>query len=150
MAVFLPGEFHGQRSLAGYSPWGRKELDTTESHTHTHTQITILCESKIILSPLIDNRVLWKTNTQSTQACKACNTRWMSTSGMEEKAAARWKCRSRLCCVLSRFIVKLKLRHSGHLMRRTDSVEKTLTLGKIEGGRRRGRQRTDEMVGWPH
>ena len=28
--VFLPGEFHGQRSLAGYSPWGRKELDTTE------------------------------------------------------------------------------------------------------------------------
>ena len=27
---FLPGEFHGQRSLAGYSPWGRKELDMTE------------------------------------------------------------------------------------------------------------------------
>ena len=28
--VFLPGEFHGQRSLAGYSPWGQKELDVTE------------------------------------------------------------------------------------------------------------------------
>ena len=28
--VFLPGEFHGQRSLTGYSPWGHKELDTTE------------------------------------------------------------------------------------------------------------------------
>jgi len=28
--VFLPGEFHGQRSLVGYSPWGCKELDTTE------------------------------------------------------------------------------------------------------------------------
>ena len=28
--VFLPGESHGQRSLAGYSPWGRRELDTTE------------------------------------------------------------------------------------------------------------------------
>ena len=27
---FLPGEFHGQRSLAGYSPWSHKELDTTE------------------------------------------------------------------------------------------------------------------------
>ena len=27
--VFLPGESHGQRNLAGYSPWGRKELDTT-------------------------------------------------------------------------------------------------------------------------
>ena len=34
---FLPGEFHGQRSLAGYSPWSRKELDTTERLTHTHT-----------------------------------------------------------------------------------------------------------------
>ena len=32
--VFLPGECHGQRSLAGYSPWGRKELDTTERLTH--------------------------------------------------------------------------------------------------------------------
>ena len=31
--VFLPGEFHGQRSLAGYSPWGCKELDTTEVTT---------------------------------------------------------------------------------------------------------------------
>ena len=28
--VFLPGEFHGLRNLAGYSPWGRKESDTTE------------------------------------------------------------------------------------------------------------------------
>ena len=31
--VFLPGEFHGQRSLSGYSPWGRKESDTTERIT---------------------------------------------------------------------------------------------------------------------
>ena len=29
LPVFLPGEFHGQRSLAGYSPWGHKEQDTT-------------------------------------------------------------------------------------------------------------------------
>ena len=29
-SVLLPGESHGQRSLVGYSPWGRKELDTTE------------------------------------------------------------------------------------------------------------------------
>ena len=35
--VFLPGEFHGQKSLAGYSPWGHKELDTTEQlHFHFH------------------------------------------------------------------------------------------------------------------
>ena len=32
--VFLPGESHGQRSLEGYSPWGRKELDTTERPAH--------------------------------------------------------------------------------------------------------------------
>ena len=38
-------------------------------------------------------------------------------------------------------LLKLKLQYFGHLMRRTDSLEKTLMLGKIEGGRRRGRQR---------
>ena len=38
-------------------------------------------------------------------------------------------------------MLKLKLQYSGHLMRRTDSFEKTPMLGKIEGGRRRGRQR---------
>ena len=37
--------------------------------------------------------------------------------------------------------MKLKLQYFGHLMRRADSLEKTLMLGKIEGGRRRGRQR---------
>ena len=34
--IFLPGKAHGWRSLAGYSPWGRKESDTTERLTHTH------------------------------------------------------------------------------------------------------------------
>ena len=38
-------------------------------------------------------------------------------------------------------MLKLKLQYFGHLMRRADSFEKTLILGKIEGGRRRGRQR---------
>ena len=38
-------------------------------------------------------------------------------------------------------MLRLKLRYFGHLMRRTDSLEKTLMLGKIEGRRRRGRQR---------
>ena len=38
ITVFLPGEFHGKRSLEGYSPWGHKESDMTErTHTHTHT-----------------------------------------------------------------------------------------------------------------
>ena len=38
-------------------------------------------------------------------------------------------------------MLKLKLQYFGHLMRRTDSLEKTLTLGKIEGGRRSAQQR---------
>ena len=38
-------------------------------------------------------------------------------------------------------MLKRKLQHFGHLMRRTDSLEKTLMLGKIEGGRRRGQQK---------
>ena len=42
---------------------------------------------------------------------------------------------------LEGLMLKLKLQYFGHIMRRTDSLEKTLMLGKIEGGRRRGRQR---------
>ena len=42
---------------------------------------------------------------------------------------------------LEGLMLKLKLQHFGHLMQRTNSLEKTLMLGKIEGGRRRGRQR---------
>ena len=44
-------------------------------------------------------------------------------------------------CSLEGLILKLKLQYFGHLMRRTDSFEKTLMLGKIEGRKRRGRQR---------
>ena len=44
-------------------------------------------------------------------------------------------------CSLEGLVLKLKLQYFGHLMRRTDSLEEPLTLGKIEGRRRRGRQR---------
>ena len=44
-------------------------------------------------------------------------------------------------CSLEGLMLKLKLQYFGHLMRRADSLEKTLTLGKIEGRRRRGQQR---------
>ena len=53
--VFLPGKSHGQRSLVGYSPWGRKESDMTECscthtytniHVHTHTHTHVLPRSK--------------------------------------------------------------------------------------------------------
>ena len=44
-------------------------------------------------------------------------------------------------CSLEGLMVKLKLQYFGHMMRRADSLEKTLVLGKVEGRRRRGRQR---------
>ena len=44
-------------------------------------------------------------------------------------------------------MLKMKLQFFGHLMGRTDSLEKTLMLGKIEGGRRRGRQRIRRLDG---
>ena len=44
-------------------------------------------------------------------------------------------------------MLKLKLQYFGHLMRRADSLEKTLMLGKIEGGRRRGQQRMRRLDG---
>ena len=50
-------------------------------------------------------------------------------------------------CSLEGLMLKLKLQYFGNLMRRTDSLEKTLMLGKIEGGRRRGRQRTRWLDG---
>ena len=50
-------------------------------------------------------------------------------------------------CSLEELMLKLKLQYFGHLMRSTDSLKKTLMLGKIEGGRRRGRQKTRWLDG---
>ena len=47
-------------------------------------------------------------------------------------------------------MLRLKLQYFGHLMRRVDSLEKTLMLGKTEGGRRRGRKRTRWLDGITH
>ena len=48
---------------------------------------------------------------------------------------------------LEGLMLKLKLQYFGHLMRRNDSLEKTLILGKIEGGKRKGRQRMKWLNG---
>ena len=50
-------------------------------------------------------------------------------------------------CSLEGLMLKLKLQHFGHLMQRADSFEKTLILGKIEGRKRRGRQRMKWLDG---
>ena len=63
--VFLPGKFHGQRSLAGYSPWDCKELDVTEcthvythTHTHTHTHTPTRDNSALVSILLIKYKLL--------------------------------------------------------------------------------------------
>ena len=50
-------------------------------------------------------------------------------------------------CSLEGLMLRLKLQYFGHLMQRADSLEKTLMLGKIEGRRKRGRQRMRWLVG---
>ena len=48
--VFLPGESHGQRSLAGYSLWGCRELDTNERQTLTHIHNYLSCSNKCLIN----------------------------------------------------------------------------------------------------
>ena len=50
--VLLPGESQGQRSLAGYSPWGRKESDTTEATQHTRRSLLVSQRSGMMEHPL--------------------------------------------------------------------------------------------------
>ena len=52
-------------------------------------------------------------------------------------------------CSLDRLMLKLKLQYFGHLIQRTDLLEKTLMLGKIEGKKQKGTTEV-EMVGWHH
>ena len=52
--VFLPGKFHEQISLAGYSPWSRKESDTTEQLTHTHLFYNEISRGTMWLSAVVN------------------------------------------------------------------------------------------------
>ena len=61
---------------------------------------------------------------------------------------ALWSSRGIVECSLERLMLKLKLQYFDHLMQRIDSLEKTLMLGKIEGRRRRGRQRMRGLGGF--
>ena len=49
--VFLLGKFHGQRSLAGYSPWGRKDWASEDTCAYTHTFLATLCNMEDLISP---------------------------------------------------------------------------------------------------
>ena len=57
--VLLPGESHGQRSLAGYSPWGHKESDMTEQLKHFHSIQVIWALPVFLLASLIASLTTW-------------------------------------------------------------------------------------------
>ena len=131
---FLPRESHGQRSLAGYSPWECKESDMTE-------RLKQHCTDKAMVFPVV------------TYGCESCTVKkaehqridafepWCWRKLLRVPWTARRSNQSILKEIspeysLEGLMLKLKLLCFGHLMRRTDSPEKTMMLGKIEGGRR--------------
>ena len=136
--VFIPGESHGQKSLAGYSPQGPKELDTTLP-TKVHLVKAMVfpvvmygCESWTLKKAehrRIDALGLW---CWRRLLRVPWTTRRSNRSILKEISPG---------CSLERMMLKLKLQYFGHLMRRVDSLEKTLMLGGIGGRRRRGRWR---------
>ena len=66
--ALLPGKSHGQRSLEGYSPWGRKESDTTE-HAHTDAKAQVKCYLSISTQVLkVHNSLSWQLNLRN-QSC---------------------------------------------------------------------------------
>ena len=74
--VFLPGEFHGQRSLADYSPWGHQKLDTTERIICSHLA-PILAPLRITLVQSVSSnwlcRTAWKYNRVRSQRSLKCS-----------------------------------------------------------------------------
>ena len=109
--VFWPGEFRGL-----YSPWGRRESDTTEHSSavkkaeYQRTDaFELWCWRRLL-------RIPW-TARRSNQSI------------LKEISPG---------CSLEELMLKLKLQYFGHLVRKADSLEKTLMLGKTEGRRRRG------------
>ena len=138
--VFLPGESHGQRNLAGYSPWGCKESDTTDRvHYEVHLVKAMAfpvvmygCESWSIKKAehrRIDAFELWCWR----RLLRVPWTTRRSNQSILKEISPEYS--------LEGLMLKLKPQYFGHLIRGTNSLEKTLMLRKIEGRRRRGRQR---------
>ena len=72
--VFLPGKSHGQKSLTGYSPWGRKESDTTErlsTYTHTYTSHPLAPSCNRPPNRFVCNQVPWGPQVSEFQAPRA-------------------------------------------------------------------------------
>ena len=150
--VLLPGKSHGWRSLEGCSPWGLWGSDTTE-RLHFHFSLSCIGEGNgnplqcSCLENPRDGGAWWAAVYGVAQS--PTRLKWLSSSSWRRLLRVPWTARRSNQpilkeispgCSLEGLMLKLKLQYSGHLMRRADSSEKTLMLGKIEG-RRRGWQR---------
>ena len=116
---FLPGESHGWRSLVGYSPWGHKESDTTERRNH-HRPLN----SKTPWEQVLKLFCWTQPRDSSSSSCPTLAPQ--AGESLRENPV---------------YGLSIKVEYSGHLMRKTDLLEKTLMLGKIEGRWRRGQKR---------
>ena len=80
MPVFLPGEFHGQRSLVGYSPWSHKESDTIERLTlslHSMSQVFYIAPDVMIFMKKTLNKCLPRTSFQWLRFCLPMQGLWV-------------------------------------------------------------------------
>ena len=129
-AVLLPGKSHGRRSVVGCGPWGLEESDTTE-WLHFHFSLSCIGERNgnplqcSCLKNPRDRGAWWAAIYGVTQS----QTRLKRLSSSSSSSPIS----------LEGLMLKLKCQYFGQLMRRTDSLEKTLMLEKIEGRRRSGR-----------
>ena len=127
---------------------GRKVMTNLDSILKSRgtTLPTKVCVVKVMVFPVVmygcESWTIKKAERQKIDAFELCNWRRL----LRIPWTARRSNQSILKEIsheysLGGLMLKLKLQYFGHLMRRTDSFEKTLMLGKIEGGRKRGRQR---------
>ena len=134
--VFLPGESHRQRSLVGYSPQGCRESDTTE---RLHFQL-------FMGFPVVMYGYESWTREKAERGWIDAFEMWYWRRPLRVPRTARRSNQSILKEIspeysLEGLMLMLKLQYFGHLIERTDSLEKTLMLGGIGGRRRRGWQR---------
>ena len=137
-----------------FAPW-KKSYDKPRQHIkkQRHPFVTKVCIVKAMVFPVVmygcDSWTIKKAESRRTDAFEL----WCWRKFLRVPWTARRSKQSILKEIspeysLEGLMLKLKLQYFGYLIRRADSFEKPLMLGKFEGGRRRGRQ--NEMVGWHH
>ena len=118
----------------------QKKSDTAELHTHTSN--TVYSVKAMVFSLVMHGYESWTTKKAECRRIDAFEL-WCQRRLLRDPCIARRSNQSILKEIspeysLEGLMLKLKLQYFGHLMRRADSLEKTLMLGKIGGGKKRG------------